>query len=305
MIKDIYDNFIIGDKEPKQTLKYHTDPIWCSTVLKDGRFVTGSADNSIIIYNNKTFKPDLTIKEHNWVVTCVIQLNSGELVSCSDDNTIKLYNINENEYKVIQTLNEHKDGVTKIIELKNKQLVSCSLDKSIIFYNKDNNEYKKDYSISTNGFNGPIIQTKDNEICYYEYQDTICFYNFIKRNNIKKLNNISVAACIFDSLLMISKDLLLITGENKISIINVNSYNLIKTINVDNSGWINAVCMLNKDMILTGDENKRIIQWKFENNNLKLISIKENAHEDAINTIEKLGNGLILSGSDDKSVKIW
>ena len=40
---------------------------------------------------------------------------------------------------------------------------------------------------------------------------------------------------------MISKELLLITGNNKLTIINVNSYNLIKTINVDNSGWISAV----------------------------------------------------------------
>ena len=248
MNKDIYDNFIIGDKEPKETLKYHTDAICCSTVLKDGRFVTGSADNSIIIYNNKTFKPDLTIKEHKDGVTCVIQLNSGELVSCSNDNTIKLYNINENEYKVIQTLNEHTFLVTKIIELKNKQLVSCSDDNSIIFYNKDNDEYRKRL-FNSNKWNYwcPIIQTKDNEICYYEdNKDTICFYDFIKRNNIKKLNNISVAS--FDSLFMISKDLLLITGYNKISIINVNSYNLIKTINVDNSDRICVACMLNKDM---------------------------------------------------------
>ena len=104
---------------------------------------------------------------------------------------------------------------------------------------------------------------------------------------------------------MISKDLLLITGYNKISIINVNSYNLIKTINVDNSRWINAVCILNKDMILTGDDNKRIIQWKIDNDNLKLISIKENAHENKINTLSKLGNSFILSCSGDNSVKIW
>ena len=136
-------------------------------------------------------------------------------------------------------------------------------------------------------------------------EDTICFYDFIKRNNIKKLNNISAVFYNLNSLLMISNDLLLITGENKISIINVNSYNLIKTINVDNSGWILIACMLNKDMILTGDENKRIIQWKIENDNLKLISIKENAHDIRIFTLSKLGNGLILSGSDDKSVKIW
>ena len=104
---------------------------------------------------------------------------------------------------------------------------------------------------------------------------------------------------------MISKDLLLITEKIKISIINVNSYNLIKTINVDNSSWINAVCMLNKDMILTGDDNERIIQWKIENDNLKLISIKENAHDNMTFTLSKLGNGLILSGSTDNSVKIW
>ena len=104
---------------------------------------------------------------------------------------------------------------------------------------------------------------------------------------------------------MISKDLLLTTAYNKISIINVNSYNLIKTINVDNSGRIAAVSMLNKDMILTGDQNKRIIQWKIENDNLKLISIKENAHDNWIITLSKLGNGLILSGSYDESIKIW
>ena len=67
--------------------------IRCSTVLKDGRFVTGSGDKSIIIYNNKTFVPDLIIKEHKSYVNCIIQLSSGELVSCSSDNSIKLNNI--------------------------------------------------------------------------------------------------------------------------------------------------------------------------------------------------------------------
>ena len=63
--------------------------------------------------------------------------------------------------------------------------------------------------------------------------------------------------------------------------------------------------MLNKDIIITGDENKRIIQWKIENDNLKLISIKENAHDNSIYTLSKLGDCLILSGSYDNSVKIW
>ena len=301
-----YDNFNIKDKEPKFTLKYHSDRVRCSTVLKDGRFVTGSNDKSIIIYNNKTFQPDLTIKEHKDKVCCLVQLSSGELVSCSDDNTIKLYNINENKYNVIQTLVYHTNYVYKIIELRNKQLVSCSGDKSIIFYNKANNEYIKDYSFLTNGDNGPMIQTKYNEICYYETNKAIiCFFDIIKRNNIHIINNISVSYCMYDSLLMISKDLLLITGNNELSIVNVNSYNLINKIKIENSGWILAACMLNKDMILTADYNKSIIQWKIEKDNLKLISKIENAHDDRIFTLSKLYNGLILTGSADCSIKIW
>ena len=239
------------------------------------------------------------------MINSVIKLSSSDLASCSADNTIKLFRINANNYKVIQVLNYHKNSVSKIVELKNKQLVSCSLDKSIIFYNKNNNEYIKDYSISTNGRNGPIIQIKDNEICFYEEYDIICFFDIFKRNYIRKVYNISAIAFFCNSLLMISNDILLITGLNKISILNVNTHNLIRTINVVDSGQIYDACMLNKNMMLTADENKRIIQWKIEYDNLKIIYIKENCHDNSIYALAKLGNGLILSGGDDCCLKIW
>ena len=50
-----YNNFNIQLKEPIHKLNYHTNWIRCSIILKDGRFVTGSDDHSIIIDNNKTF----------------------------------------------------------------------------------------------------------------------------------------------------------------------------------------------------------------------------------------------------------
>ena len=303
---NLNDDYNIESKEPIYKIKYHKYYISCSTVLKDGRFAIGSSDNSIIIYNSKTFKPELTIKEHNNSISNIISLSSGCLASCSWDKTIKIYNINENKYKVMQTLSYHRDSVWKIIELKNKKLVSCSEDKSVIIYNIGNNEYKKEFSISTNGPNGPIIETKENEICYSEIDNnSICFYNITKKKIIKQINNISITSNIFDSLLMISNDLLLVAGNSVISIINVNSHSLIRTIDVPDSNYIYSVCFLNKNMILTSDYNKRIIQWKIEGDNLKLISKKENAHDGEIYTLSKLPNGLILSGSRDKFVKIW
>ena len=149
-------------------------------------------------------------------------IKSGILASCSYDNTIKLYNIKEKEYQVIQTLKYHTNSVNQLIELNNNKLVSCSTEGNIISYIKDNNEYIKDYHIKTNGLNYCLIQTKENEICFSEYKDfkySICFFDLIEIKIITRINNID--SC--ESFKMISKDLLIITGKNKISIVNINS----------------------------------------------------------------------------------
>ena len=104
---------------------------------------------------------------------------------------------------------------------------------------------------------------------------------------------------------MISKDLLFISGQNKISIININYYELIREIEVLNSAWIFGACMLNKNILLTGDGKGIIREWKIEEDNLILISKKENAHKECIFTLLNIGNGHIASGSFDKSIKIW
>ena len=105
-------------------------------------------------------------------------------------------------------------------------------------------------------------------------------------------------------MIMMKKDLLLITGENEISIINVNNYKL-RIINVSEADCIYGVCILNQNMLLTGDESKIIRQWRIEGDNLILISKKEKAHDGAIYDLLNLGNGHIASCSFDKKIKIY
>ena len=104
---------------------------------------------------------------------------------------------------------------------------------------------------------------------------------------------------------MMTKEFLLIPGLNIISIINVNQYRLERLIEVPDSSWINGVCMLNNNMILTGDSEKGIKQWKIEEDNLILISKKENTHDGWVNVLINIGDGHIASGSDDKTISIW
>ena len=156
------------------------------------------------------------------------------MVSCSYDDTIKLFNIKENKYELLQALNYHTYYVYKIIELKNKNLASCSNNSSIIIYTKNNNEYKKDYQIKTDGPCYSIIQTKDNELCYSEYNNNkICFYDLFERKIISSIKDINKGNnYVRENFIMIKKDLLLIPGCNQISIINTNQNNLVRKIEV-------------------------------------------------------------------------
>ena len=192
------------------------------------------------------------------------------------------------------------------MEIENKYLVSCSSDKSIIFYLKDNNKYIKNYQISANGPCYCINQIKENEICYSETinNNNICFFDINERKIKSSISNISKSY--LSPFILISKELLFISGENKISIINISEYELIREIEVSNSGWIRGACMLNENIILTGDDKSNIREWKIERDNLILISKKEKAHNSyIINTLINMGNGYIASGSDDHRIKIW
>ena len=303
---NLYNDFNIKLKNPIHKLNAHTSSVICLSTMNDGRLVSGSYDNSIIIYNKETYQPDLIIKEHSGGVYCIIQLSSGILASCSEDKSIKLFNIKEKEYEVIQTLNYHTSSVYKIIELKNKTLASCSEDSSIIFFLKDNLEYKKDYKLSTNGSCSSIIQTKDNEICYSENNNnSICFFDLLERKVKATISNISKINGPREWIIMMTKDLLLIPGDNKLSIINVNYYKLVRIIDVPGASWICGVCLLNQNMLLTGDYGEIIRQWRIEGDNLILVSNKEKTHDNDINVLLNLGDGHIASGSDDNSIKIW
>ena len=298
-----YNNYNIKNKNPILKLKYHKKSINCSTILNDGRLVTCSDDKSIIIYNNKTFKPDKIINEHYNNVNYILKLNSGLLASSSNDGTVKIYNIQKDNYEVIQTLKHHTNKVNKIIELNNDKLACCSEYYSIIIYSKDKHDkYVKDFTIYIKC--SCIIKTKDNEICFNDqYKTQIYFYDLFEKTIINEISNIIIYGK--NCFNMITKDLLLVTEYYKLYIINVNQYNLVRIINVPDSCYIHISCLVNENSVLTGDMEGNIKQWKIEGDNLKLLSTKENAHDYSIRSLIKLGDGHIISGSDDGVIKIW
>ena len=135
--------------------------------------------------------------------------------------------------------------------------------------------------------------------------DAICFFDLNERKIKSTINNISKNNDNVEWLIMITEELLLVPGQYKMSIINVHQYRLVRIIEVSDSPYINGVCMLNKNMLLTGDSDAKIRQWRIEGDNLILISQKEKSHDSNIYPLLNMRNGYIATGSYDNTVKIW
>ena len=103
---------------------------------------------------------------------------------------------------------------------------------------------------------------------------------------------------------MITKDLLIITGGDKISLIDVNQHKIVRRISIPDTFNISAYCMINENILLIGDDKSRIKKWRIQGYNLELISTKENVYDSFITVLMKLQDGNILSGSADGEIAI-
>ena len=61
----IFKDFNIVNHNPKKKLTSHENKaIFTIIQLQDGRLASGGDDGSVIIYNHKTFEPEITIEEY-------------------------------------------------------------------------------------------------------------------------------------------------------------------------------------------------------------------------------------------------
>ena len=80
--------------EEEATLVGHTGGVGCMTLLDDGRIVSGSGDNTLIVWaagDDGAFAAAQTLSGHTSYVMCVTELDDRRLVSGSRDKTLKVW----------------------------------------------------------------------------------------------------------------------------------------------------------------------------------------------------------------------
>ena len=299
------------------TINIFSQPVTFLLILKDKRIASSSADPTIKIFNDETYKIEIIIKEHTNYVIYLTQLKDGRIISSSSDCTIKIFTIYNTSYKTEQILTVHTKPVKKTILLENNFLASCSWDETINIWKENNNNLFNLYqTLPKKNINDAIFEINLNEFFTLSHdQKEICFYKFNGKNYyfLTSIKNIVISGFPTNSI-KINEDFFLVGGESEIFFININNHNIHFTYKINNNifetKWVQSFCLLNDKSLIVGIESD-LLHFKINNTNLELINYLKNAHLDnekdwkVISSITQKSNGDIITTSYNSNIKIW
>ena len=307
-------SFIFSNKFEicKKTIQEHSGTIICLKILKDGRIASSSNDTNLNIYSKKKFELQMKINIHIGPIYYFTQLQNGKIITTSSDKTMKIISLlDDNNYKLEQILEGHIDRINKVIEKNGNIIISFSRDKTMRIWNlSKKNIYKCDKIIeflNTNSSSDALILNKK-EFITTSYEDHhIKFWDLENYTNINTFTNIETSYPA--ALCLLTDKILCIGGVNSkgFYLINIETHILIKNIIAFKGIYSVVKCIDNLFAFGVSDLNNKnsIVKYKYENGDFKLMFIKECAHNSSIWSIVELNDGTIVTGSADKTIKVW
>ena len=295
------------ERIPLMKIEPNSGAIYTIKKLSDDRIACGFSNGNIIIFSKEKYKKEIELKDYHigGHITFLTQLKNDIFISCGSDGIINFFKIFENQCNKIQSIKAHSGRAMKLRELElNKQLVSCSEDKTLNFYIYQN-EYIIEQKIT---IDAPIcnqIETKNGKLVLAVSEDKIQFFDLNKRKMESQITGIKLYNGLSNNMININEKLIAVGGLDNILIIDVISQKKINVIAIPGSSYITCFNKFNDNILLTGDCSCTIRQWKITGEFLNQQYFKEKSHDFQIRFIEKYENGLIITCSDDGSLKLW
>lgn len=292
--------------------------------LKDKRLVSAGGKR-IVVYQIKSYQPDIIIENPDDNVLSVCGLKNGNLAS-SGYKKIMIWEIKGKQYKNIRKLSGHSDLVYKIIELKNGKLCSCSYDTVIKIW--DDKDYKCIQTLTGhNGYiksilelNNYLISTDnggDDGCEYYQYSNDYSYYDGNDDNYVDKtvksvrIWNKSINKCLkviegayccsSNGLSKLTDNEIILGGDGELFIINVSSFES-KTVKKIDLGSIWSICVMRNNKVILGNDEGII--FCFDPLSTEIISTQR-VHEKGINCLIEDEDNKLISSSDDHMINIY
>ncbi len=284
-------------------LKGHTSFINCLAISPDGKtLVSGSADNSIRLWNFATGQPLKTLTGHTSYVNAIVITPDGKtLVSGGADTTIKLWDLASG--KELRTLRGHQGFVNTLdISPDGKILASGSADKTVKIWDLATGITIRTLAGYTNYVN-TVVFSLDGQWLFSGGAD-----NMIKQWKVDTGEEVRTfrGHTSFVNALAVSADgTTLISGsaDKTIKVWDLNSTAEPRTLTKQN-GVINAIALSSDGKSLIsggGDQNLKI--WDLETGQVKqtLTGYGEEINYFVVGPQWKA----IATGSGSETIKIW
>ena len=277
----------------------------------------------LIIFSSKTLKKELIIDlrdiitEYNNSTSIIYltQLKNGNLAVVLNRSNVYFIKLSQNSYKLVDKLDS--SDPKKIIE-KNDYLYILETRQISVWHSKFNIfPYSKVEIIPLNDiFRGAknFIFINEQEIAITNFQD-IMFYNLESKNKFQircKEHSLSTSFCPNNMILLNNEILLMSTIDNKWGygyvflidiikkeIIYQKALTLYSIIKLKNGEFLCGVMESDNNIF-----NHKIMRLKILGEKL-IIDNSQICHDQKINNILELDNGIILSGSREGCIKVW
>ena len=106
-----------------------------------------------------------------------------------------------------------------------------------------------------------------------------------------------------NSICLLNDNILAIGGKNKIIICNISKFEILHIL--DRECQVICIKKFSQNLILSGDVLGQIYQWELIDDNLHFIDKINNAHQNKIPSIVLFENGILVTCSNDNTIKIW
>ncbi len=262
-------------------------------------FFTASANGLVSELNTEYgVSSEIQVKTTGAVFSLLYDDSSKFLWIGCQQNTLSVVDIQNK--KEIKNYKVHPGGVFDIKIVEDK-ILSVGADGNVIEWNRSDANYVRTIPLSDSKIRRFAVSTHKPELAFpfangeMEIVDPI-FFNSIEK---KKVNDLGVASCAFHP-----KKSVLFTGGRDGEICLWNSKkNYDPVVNFTaHKGNVYAIAFHPKrHVFVTGSRDKEIKVWDAEN----LDFLCGGKHARSVNALHFLKNGLLLSASDDGSIRLW
>ena len=272
--------------------KGHDSTIECIAELSNGNIATGGNDFLIKFWEKVAPSPHATLEGHNGTVLYILQLKNNLLASASADKTIRIWNINS--LQTLKILEEHQASVLKLYQLKNSKFISCSVDGTLRIWDPFQG-YSSSVLKGHKDAVESVVELEAGVIASCSLDEHIRIWDtYMGKCKMK----IRVRKTLIDIDYYITGDLLVISGDKRLMIINYELGNIINE--YVNNNEIYCLCHSPDGKIFLGCNKGevKILNKKFQN----ITTLK--IHNDVVSSMKLFKNQILATCSWDGSFAI-